>query len=104
MLISNNAYAKGDIVAFKLVNGDEILGEFTEYSTAGWMLKKPCAIVPSPQGIGLVQYMFVGGMDKPMELQQQHVMMHAESIPEIRAHYIKTTTGIDTPPQSKIIR
>ena len=102
MLLSQSNYSKGDIVSFKLVNGDEILAEIVETNMAGWVLRRPCTIVPSPQGIGLMQSLFTGKTEK-IELSKQHVMMHAESIEEIRSHYIRTTSGIETVPQKGII-
>lgn len=104
MLLSSSKYAPGDIVAFKMANGDEILAEIVEQKIGGFLVRRPCVVVPSPQGIGLMQYLFTGRADVNVELKDMHVMAHAESVPEIRAHYMKTTTGIDIPPQKGIIK
>lgn len=103
MLNTQNNYGKGDIVAFKLVNGDEIIAEVHESNMSGWTVKRPCTVMPSQQGIGLMQSLFTGKTEKTIELSKQHVMLHAETIEEIRSHYIKTTTGIDTAPQQRIV-
>lgn len=101
MLMQNN-YQKGDIVTFKLVNGDEVIAEILESNISGWVLRRPCTVLPSAQGIGLVQSLFTGKTEK-VELSKQHTMMHSESIAEIRSHYIKTTSGIETIPKQGIL-
>jgi hypothetical protein len=104
MLISQTKYSAGDIVTFKLVNGDEIIAEVTDSTMAGWTVKRPCTVVPSQQGIGLLQSMFTANLDASIELNKQHVMLHAETMQELRSHYIRTTTGIETPAKQGIIR
>lgn len=96
MFINNTqSYTKGDIVSFKLVNGDEMIAEILEATATGWSIKKPCIVVPSQQGIGLMQALFTGNVDKPINLEKTSVLLHSETIPEMNSHYLKTTTGID---------
>lgn len=104
MLISNQKkYEKGDLVSFKLANGDEIVAEIVESTMSGWVLKKPCIVVPSQQGIGLMQALFTGNMEHSVELNASSVLLHAETIPEMHSHYFKTTTGLDVAPKSSIV-
>ncbi|CAB4129724.1 hypothetical protein UFOVP116_94 [uncultured Caudovirales phage] len=103
MFVPRNKYVKGDIVSFKLVNGDEIIAEFSEFNSDYWTIKRPCTVVPSAQGIGLMQSLFSGNMESAMFLRADHVMLHTETISEIKSHYIKTTTGIDVPAKPSII-
>jgi hypothetical protein len=102
-MLQTSNYAKGDIVAFKMANGDELLAEYSHHTTTGHAVRRACVVVPSAQGIGLMQYLFTGNTDSQIELKDIHVMAHAESVPEIRAHYTKTTTGIDVAPHQGII-
>lgn len=105
MLFNNSGqYAKDDIVAFKMVNGDEIVAKVVETSMAGWTVNKPCTVLPSNQGIGLVQSLFTGDINKNVELRADHVMLHAPVIKEMESHYIQTTTGIQTVSKSSIIK
>lgn len=104
MLINKqSSYTSGDIVSFKLANGDEIIAEIVEVNDTGWIVKKPCVVVPSQQGIGLMQALFTGNVERGMELNRSSVLLHADTIPEMHSHYIKTTTGIDVAPKSSII-
>jgi uncharacterized protein YijF (DUF1287 family) len=46
MLINKqSSYSNGDIVSFKLANGDEIIAEVVEVTDTGWIVKKPCVVV-----------------------------------------------------------
>ena len=95
MLFNNNSkYEKDQIVAFKMVNGDEVVAKVLEQSMTGWTVTKPCTVIPSAQGIGLVQSLFTGDINKSIELRSDHVMLHAPVIKEMENHYIQTTTGI----------
>ena len=103
MLISNG-YAEGDVVSFKLVNGDEIIAKIVEArGNAGWIVSKPCTVIPSQQGLGLIQSMFSAELNKNVELKSEHVMMHAEALQQMRDHYTTTTTGIQTVSKGPII-
>lgn len=102
-MLIDKGYSEGDVVSFKLVNGDEIIAKIAETKAASWMISKPCTIIPSPQGLGLVQSMFSAELNKNVELKAEHVMMHAEALQQMRDHYITTTTGIQTVSKGPII-
>jgi len=93
-MLSRKGYKAGDIVSFKLVNGDEVVAKFVESTTAGWMISKPCTVLPSQQGIGLMQSLFSSDINKDIELKNEHVMMHSPTIKALQDHYLQTTTGI----------
>jgi len=39
--------------------------------------------------------MFTSDLNKSIQLDKQHVMMHAPTVDDVKNHYIKTTTGIE---------
>jgi hypothetical protein len=94
-MLEKQGYAKDTIVTFKLVNGDEIIAKVFEETANGFTVNKPCTIMPSQQGIGLIQSMFTSDLNKSIQLDKQHVMMHAPTVDDVKNHYIKTTTGIE---------
>jgi hypothetical protein len=102
MLLSK-PYAVGDIVTFKLVNGDEIVAKLEEHNDTGWKISRPYTIVPSQQGLGLMQSLFSADINKDIELKSEHVMMHAVTTKALENHYITTTTGIQTTSKSSIV-
>jgi hypothetical protein len=102
MLIQKE-YQEGDIVSFKIVNGDELIGKVVGVDNDYYTLSKPCTIMPGPQGIGMIQSLFTAEQDINVKLSKQHVILHAPSIDQIQKHYIKTTTGIEPVTRGGII-
>jgi hypothetical protein len=93
-MLFDTSYKSNEIVCFKLVNGDEIVAKIVEQTATGWKINKPCTVVPSHQGLGLVQALFSADINKNVELKSEHVMMHSVTLKALEDHYITTTTGI----------
>lgn len=102
MLVTNQ-YKKDDIVSFKLVNGDEIVAKMVEERADSFVVIKPTTVIPSAQGIGLVQSLFTSDLSKEIIVAKTHVMMHSATIKEMENHYIQTTTGIQPVSAGSII-
>jgi len=102
MLVSKG-YQEGDIVSFKLVTGDEIVAKIVTTDSDSFEVTKPCTVMPSPQGMGLIQSLFTADADVNVRLQKAHIIMHAPSIDQMQKHYIKTTTGIEPVTRGSII-
>ena len=94
MLVTNK-YDQDDIVTFKIVNGDEIVAKIVEESDDAFTVIKPCTVMPSQQGLGLLQSLFTSDLNKSIRLEKRHVMMHAPTVKDVQNHYIKTPTGIE---------
>jgi len=67
MLVSKT-YSTGDIVSFKLINGDEIVARIELVDTDWFEISKPCTVMPSPQGMGLIQSLFTADADVNVRL------------------------------------
>jgi hypothetical protein len=93
MLISKK-YDAGDIVSFKLVTTEEVVGKVVAVTNDGFVVNRPCTIIPSHQGIGLMQSLISADINNDILLRNEHVIMHAKSIEDIATHYIRTTTGV----------
>lgn len=94
-MIQNKQYEKDSIVSFKLVNGDEIVAKIVEETDTAYVISKPCTVMPSQQGLGLLQSLFTGDLNKSITLAKSHVMLYSATIKDIENHYIQTTTGIE---------
>jgi hypothetical protein len=93
MLITNK-YEKDQVISFKIVNGDEIVAKILEETDSAFIISKPCTVMPSQQGLGLLQSLFTSDLNTSITLLKNHVMLHAPTIKDIENHYIQTTTGI----------
>jgi len=102
-MLVNKKYDSGDIICFKIVNGDEVVGKLLEESTDSYTISKPCTVVPSPKGIGLIQSMFSADINNNITLNKMHVMMHSPVFDDIKNHYIQVTTGIQPVTKGGII-
>lgn len=102
MLVTNK-YDKDTTVSFKLVNGDEIVAKIVEETDAAYIVSKPTTVMPSQQGLGLIQSLFTTDLNKNITLDKNHVMMHAPTVKDVENHYIKTTTGIEPVSKGGII-
>ena len=54
-MLTTNGYNKDTIVSFKLVNGDEVVAKVVEDTATHYVVSKPCTVVPSQKGLGLIQ-------------------------------------------------
>jgi hypothetical protein len=102
-MLIQKGYAVGDIVCFKVVNGDEIVAKIIEETPETYTLSKPCTVVPSPQGLGLMQSLFSADINTNITLNKMHIIMHSPVVDKLESHYIQTTTGIQPVSKGGII-
>jgi len=91
---NKNKYNLGEIVSFKTVNGDEVLGQLMSVEDGTYELNKPCLVITSPEGIGLIQAMF--GLDPDLEnmlLRDQHIISMCRTHEKMRDHYNLVVNG-----------
>lgn len=93
MLVTNK-YDKDAIVSFKIVNGDEIVAKVVEETDTGYVINKPCTVMPSQKGLALMQSLFTSDLNKNITLDKRHVMLHSPTVKDVEDYYIQTTTGI----------
>jgi hypothetical protein len=93
MLISKG-YSANDILCFKLTNGEEVVAKLIEEKSDCFVVTRPCTVIPSQQGLGLMQTLISGELNTNISLNKMHIIMHSTVISDIEKHYIKTTTGL----------
>jgi hypothetical protein len=103
-MLLKKAAAPGDIMCFKITTGEEIVGKLVEETEKGFVLSKPCTVIPSQQGLGLMQSLMCADINIDVTLNKKTVIMSGPVIKDIENHYIRTTTGIETAPASGIIK
>lgn len=102
-MLIQKGYQEGDIVVFKVITGEEIVAKIVEEKPEGYVVSKPCTVLPSQQGIGLMQSLMCADININTTLNKNTVIMSAPAIDRIQAHYIQTTTGIQTETAGGII-
>lgn len=81
-------FKKGEVVAFRLVTGDEILGEVTDLESNRVSIKKPCTIALSPRGeVGLAPACILGDTDAPVQyIRRQIVAIMKPRLDAVKAY------------------
>lgn len=102
-MLIQKGYDAGSIVCFKLVNGDETIAKIVEETDTTYVISRPCTVVPSAQGLGLMQSLFSADINTNITLNKTHVIMHSPVVDKIEGHYIQTTTGIQPVTKGGII-
>ena len=93
-MLIQKGYDAGDIVCFKVTTGDEIVAKIVSVDADGFTVDRPCTVIPSQQGLGLMQSLISADINNNVKLKNQHIIMHGPVIKDIENHYIRTTTGI----------
>jgi hypothetical protein len=102
-MLINKGYSAGDVVCFKVVTGDEIVAKIVETLGEGFVINRPCTVIPSQQGLGLMQSLISADINNNVTLKSEHIIMHGAVIKDIENHYIRTTTGIQPATNGGII-
>lgn len=93
MLVENSKFNIDDVASFKMISGDEVVGRIVSITDTTYELNKPCIVVTSPDGIGLIQAMF--GLDPDVEnlvYRKEHVLTMCHTHERMRDHYKNVTT------------
>ena len=93
-MLQTSQYSKGDIVAFKLTNGEEIVAKIVENNVSDYVISKPVTIAPSQNGLQFMQGFFTANQDKNVVLNKSTVVMTADPVEEVQNSYTEATTGI----------
>ena len=82
------------VYTLKIANGDEIVAKITAEDDATYTVSKPLTIVPSQQGINMMNSLFTADPDKNVSINKQQVSIIAPSREEVCDSYLEATTGI----------
>jgi len=93
-MLQTSQYNNGDVVSFKLTNGEEILAKLVDSDMATYTISKPVTIMAQQQGLQFVQGFFTANQDKNITLNKSAVIMSATPAEEVVNSYTEATTGI----------
>ena len=87
----------GDVVALKLMSGEEVIGSFQSDADGKITLRKPLAMDMSPQGPALAPWIASADIDTTSnyELNKDHIVTIVKAHKPIADVYTQATTGID---------
>jgi hypothetical protein len=93
-MLIDKGVAEGEIVTLKLTSGEELVAKLVEDGSTYIRLSKPLVLSMSPQGIGMVPYLFTVSPDKEIKLNRGTVTVIEVTEKSFADQYIQGTTGI----------
>lgn len=93
-MLIDKGISPGEVVTLKLVSGEELVAKFVEENQQGYKVSKPLVLSMSPQGIGMVPYLFTGNADKDLLLKLNAVTVITTTEKQFADQYLQGTTGI----------
>ena len=88
MLIENSRFHPTELINLKLVNGDEIVGRLVNIENGRYELNRPCIVITTNEGLGVLQAMF--GLDpdaENLEYKEEHIVTMCHTHPKMADHY-----------------
>lgn len=101
MLISTNKVAVGDVVAVKMLNGEELLAKLTGLDGDTYTFSRPVilALVPTANGQASVSFApFMMGLDETQDVTIEYSKMLMRPIiarKDAAAQYTRSTSSLD---------
>ncbi len=93
-MLINRQPIQASVIGIKLVSGEEIIAKSVDETDATYTLSKPLTLMPSQQGISLMQTLIAMNPEANVTLHKSAVAFTFEVVSEIEAHYTQTTSGI----------
>jgi hypothetical protein len=83
-----------DVKVVKLVNGEELIGEYEETMAGDAIIKDPFGIVYANKGIHLIKYMPYTEDSDRLVIQKQHVIFVRTAVKGMADDYLQARSGI----------
>lgn len=93
-MLIDKGIAAGEVVTLKLSSGEEIITKLIEENLDTYKISKPLVLSMSPQGIGMVPYLFTGNPEKELTISRSSVTVITTTEKQFADQYIQGTTGI----------
>jgi hypothetical protein len=93
-MLLKKPHAKGDIVTIKLISDTEIITRFVSQDDVGITFEKPMAVSITPQGLGLMPWLFSADAAKEITIALDQVYCTMDTLKDLADQYVEGTTGI----------
>lgn len=93
-MLLQKPHAKGDIVTIKLTSDTEIITRFISQDDNSITFEKPMAVSITPQGLGLMPWLFSADASKDITIANSQVYCTMDTLKDLADQYVEGTTGI----------
>jgi hypothetical protein len=101
-MIYNKKHENGEIVAIKLITGDELIAKLVECDMDNIRLSKPMMLVHTPKGLAMSQFMMMQDIEDVIAIQTDKVIAITKANSVASGQYSQTVSSIKVPtPQEK---
>jgi hypothetical protein len=101
-MIYNKKHENGEIVAIKLITGDELIAKLVEGDMDNIRLSKPMMLVHTPKGLAMSQFMMMQDIEDVIVIQTDKVIAITKANSVASGQYSQTVSSIKVPtPQEK---
>lgn len=97
------AFKEGEIVAFRLTTGDEIIGKVAASDREEVFIEKPCTLMMSQGGLSLSAASLMSDNEKPVAYMRSHIVARMTPHSELEAGYRSATGGIQVAPKGIVM-
>ncbi len=94
---------EGKVICFRLITGDEIVGKIVALTRDEVSIKKPCTVMPGPQGYGLGPATLLGDVEHPVVYQRSAIVAIMKPRADVEGAYTSFETGLTLPPTGGLV-
>ena len=93
---------KDDIIALKLVSGEEIIAKVVINDETTLTVQKPLTLIHTPKGLAMSQYILMQDMTVPVSIDKEKVIVMTKANTVASGQYTQTLSSIKKPtPEEK---
>jgi hypothetical protein len=93
-MIIDKGVAAGEVITLKLTSGEELVARLVEDAISFYKISKPFVIGHTPNGPGLMPYLFTVSPDKDIKMLKTAVTVAEATDKQFADQYLQSTTGI----------
>jgi hypothetical protein len=93
-MLINKGVSAGEVVTFKLTSGEEVVAKLVEETETYYKLSRPMVLSMSPQGVGMMPYLFTVHPDTDVKLNKTTITMVEATDKSFADQFLQSTTGI----------
>jgi hypothetical protein len=93
-MIIDKGITAGEVITLKLTSGEELVARLVEDAISFYKISKPFVIGHTPNGPGLMPYLFTVSPDKDIKLLKTAITVAEATDKQFADQYLQSTTGI----------
>jgi len=93
-MLIDKGVVPGEVVTLKLTSGEELVSKLIDDGPLHIKVSKPMVLSMTPQGIGMMPYLFTVNPDKEVRIHKGTVSVMETTDKGFADQYLSSTTGI----------